>query len=123
METSLEWRKSCQSSNAIMQAQDCSSQAKKEVWLGLVFALVVGQGLLLPSHQCLSILKILMSPNPSHPLHKTTKNVLLQGWKSRHKDAKGFFFYRRCKTVLEPGTKPRFPEFQSMEGHSAVADL
>lgn len=118
---SLEWRESCQSNNAIMQAQDCSSQAKKKVWLGLVLALVVGQGLLLPSHQCLSILEILMSLS-SHPLHKTSKNVLLQGWESRHRDAK-WFFYRRCKTVLEPGTKPRSPEFQSMEGHSAVTDL
>lgn len=42
-----------------MQTQDCSSQARKKVWLGLVLALVVGQGLLLPSHQCLSIIEIL----------------------------------------------------------------
>lgn len=42
-----------------MQAQDCSSQAKKKIWLDLVLALVMGQELLLPSHQYLSILEIL----------------------------------------------------------------
>lgn len=60
-----------------MQAQDCSSQAKKKVWLDLVLALVMGQELLLPSHQCLSILEILMSLS-SHPLYKTSKSFVLQ---------------------------------------------
>lgn len=123
MEMSLEWRKSCKSNNTDTGLQQSGQkESLNRPWpVGFSVIWVLGQVLLLPSHQCLSILEILMSCYLHIPFIKWAKvsyyNHGRQGTEMQSD------FCRCCKSVLVPGTKPRSPEFQSIALHRSPSVL